>query len=120
MERDSVIPVSIKAATSFFAALENFIGLSPPPPPLPFFRSLETMLIRDRVGVIAYWSSAYTSIVLLEHFYFKQRYEHEAYDDPKLLPWGGAALLSGAGSFALVIPCMSQTWYTGPLGLKTG
>lgn len=91
-----VIPVSIKAATSFFAALENFIG------------------------VIAYWSSAYTSIVLLEHFYFKQRYEHEAYDDPKLLPWGGAALLSGAGSFALVIPCMSQTWYTGPLGLKTG
>ncbi|KAI5474253.1 Purine-cytosine permease, partial [Pseudohyphozyma bogoriensis] len=91
---------SIKAATSFFESLENFIG------------------------IIAYWSSSYVAIVLLEHVYFRSSdpatYIREYFDQPRLLPTGVAAIAAGVGSFGLVIPCMSQIWYTGPIAVHTG
>jgi purine-cytosine permease-like protein len=61
------IPVSIKAAVSFYNSLENFIG------------------------IIGYWSAAFVAAVLMEH-----------------------------ASFGLVIPCMYENWYVGPIAETTG
>ncbi|KAI8214297.1 Purine-cytosine permease fcyB [Colletotrichum sp. SAR 10_76] len=95
-----IIPVGIRAATDFFASLENFIAL------------------------IGYWSAAFLSVVLVEHFCFRkadcERYETEAWDDARKLPVGAAALGSCVLCFALVIPCMAQVWWTGPIAEVTG
>jgi purine-cytosine permease-like protein len=95
-----VIPVSIRASNGFFASLENFIG------------------------VIGYWSAAFVAIVIVEHLVFRKgdcaSYRHEILDVTGELPSGIAALTAGATSFALVIPCMSQIWYTGPIAKTTG
>ena len=39
---------------------------------------------------------------------------------PSQLPLGAAALGASALSFAVVIPSMSQVWYTGPIARTTG
>ena len=94
------IPVSIQAAKSFFASLENFIFL------------------------IAYWSAAYVSVVATEHFVFRKgdcsTYVVEYWNQPSKLPTGLAAIGAMALSFGLVVPCMSQVWFTGPLAETTG
>lgn len=95
-----VIPVSMRAATSFFVSLHNF------------------------VGVIAYWAAAAVAVIVLEHLVFRKG-RYESYD-PALwnvrgkLPSGIAALGACALSFALVVPCMAQTWYVGPIAKTTG
>ncbi|PPQ80372.1 hypothetical protein CVT26_008273 [Gymnopilus dilepis] len=95
-----VLPLAIVGAHRFDAAITNFLGL------------------------IGYWASAYVIILLIEHFYFRSNkfsnYDLDIWNDPKRLPWGLAALGAGVLSFALVIPCMSQVWFTGPLAKKTG
>ncbi|KAJ0305389.1 hypothetical protein Brms1b_010845 [Colletotrichum noveboracense] len=95
-----IIPVGIRAASDFFASLENFIAL------------------------IGYWSAAFLSVVLVEHFCFRktdcERYETEAWDDARKLPVGAAALGSCVLCFALVVPCMAQVWWTGPIAEVTG
>lgn len=97
-----VIPVSIRAAADFFPSLENVVSL------------------------IAYWSSAFLAVVLAEHLVFRggggdcARYDVEAWDDARLLPWGVAALAAGALSFGLVVPGMAQAWWTGPIAQTTG
>ncbi|KII95691.1 hypothetical protein PLICRDRAFT_96749 [Plicaturopsis crispa FD-325 SS-3] len=95
-----LIPVSIKAATSFFDSLQNFIG------------------------VIAYWSAAFVAIVITEHVVFRKgdaaSYDHAIYRDARALPSGVAGLAAGALSFAVVIPSMAQIWYTGPIAKRTG
>jgi purine-cytosine permease-like protein len=95
-----IIPVSIKAADSFFDALENFIG------------------------IIAYWSAAFTAIVIVEHVVFRKKnylsYDHAIWDVRKELPTGIPALAAGIMSFGLVVPSMAQIWYTGPIAEKTG
>ena len=94
------IAVSIQAARSFFAALENFIFL------------------------IAYWSAAFISIVVTEHVVFRKMdcasYNHAIYNDIRALPTGAAALGAALASFGLVVPCMSQVWFTGPIAKTTG
>ncbi|KAI8220879.1 hypothetical protein K4K53_007628 [Colletotrichum sp. SAR 10_77] len=95
-----IIPVGIRAATDFFASLENFIAL------------------------IGYWSAAFLMVVLVEHFWFRkadcEKYETEAWDDARKLPVGVAALGSCVLCFALVIPFMAQVWWTGPIAEVTG
>ncbi|PPQ97102.1 hypothetical protein CVT26_001007 [Gymnopilus dilepis] len=95
-----VLPLAIVGAHRFDAAITNFLGL------------------------IGYWASAYVIILLIEHFYFRSNkfsnYDLDIWNDPKRLPWGLGALGAGVLSFSLVIPCMSQVWFTGPLAKKTG
>ncbi|KAK7424157.1 hypothetical protein QQZ08_008763 [Neonectria magnoliae] len=95
-----IIPVSIRAATDFFANLENFIAL------------------------IGYWASAFLGIVIVEHLWFRKAdcslYSIEAWNDAKRLPLGVAALAACVLSFGLVVPSMSQVWFTGPIAEKTG
>ncbi len=97
-----IIGVAIAAAKSFFINLENFIG------------------------VIGYWSSAFIGVVLTEHLLFRRRsftsYTEDelAWNDAKKLPPGFAAIGAAVLCFALVIPCMGQTWFTGPIAKTTG
>ena len=95
-----VIPVSIEAAKSFFASLENFIGL------------------------IGYWAAAFVAVVVVEHTWFRRSdcttYAHEIWDSPKSLPIGIAAVAAALCSVALIVPCMAQIWYTGPIAATTG
>lgn len=95
-----IIPVSIRAARDFFYNLENFIGL------------------------IGYWSAAFFGIFVTEHLYFRKgsysSYDHAIWERADLLPVGAAAMGSGILSFGLVIPCMAQVWWTGPIAEKTG
>ncbi|EGY19234.1 purine-cytosine permease FCY2 [Verticillium dahliae VdLs.17] len=95
-----MIPVAIKAADDFFLSLENF------------------------VAVIAYWSAAFIGIVLVEHFVFRKAnhkaYNHDEWNDASRLPSGLAAIGAGLLSFGLIIPCMDQAWYTGPIAKTTG
>lgn len=95
-----VIPVSIKAATEFFASLENFIAL------------------------IGYWSAAFVAVLIVEHNVFRKgrydTYDHDSWNVASRLPLGVAALMASALSFALVIPSMSQIWFEGPIAMKAG
>ncbi|KAK5128673.1 hypothetical protein LTR85_000006 [Meristemomyces frigidus] len=95
-----VIPISIRAAASFFDNLDNFIG------------------------VIGYWASAFVAVVIVEHALFRRAdcstYEASIWCDARSLPSGVAALAAAACSFALVIPSMAEVWYTGPIALHTG
>ncbi|EDR12120.1 cytosine-purine permease [Laccaria bicolor S238N-H82] len=70
-------------------------------------------------GVIGYWSTAFAAIVLSEHFFFRSNnfasYTVGDWDNPARLPFGIAAVLAFAGAFAVIVPSMSQTEYTGPI-----
>ncbi|KAL4863010.1 hypothetical protein BDV12DRAFT_178012 [Aspergillus spectabilis] len=101
-----LIPVSVQAAKSFFTNLENFLY------------------------VIAYWSAAFVSVVAVEHFVFRkanctcytgtENQESVNWNNPKHLPTGLAAVGAMALSFGLIVPCMGQVWFTGPIAETTG
>ncbi|GJC86127.1 purine-cytosine permease fcyB [Colletotrichum liriopes] len=95
-----IIPIAIRAAHDFFLSLENFIAL------------------------IGYWSASFVGIVVTEHFIFRRAnhtsYEAAIWEEPSKLPWGVAAIGAAALSFALVVPCISQVWFTGPIAVSTG
>jgi purine-cytosine permease-like protein len=70
--------------------------------------------------IIGYWTTLFAAIVLTEHFLFLRKNNFDSYrihdwDKPSKLPIGIAALLSFLGGFGIVIPSMSQVWYTGPI-----
>jgi purine-cytosine permease-like protein len=70
-------------------------------------------------GLIGYWSFAYVAIVLVEHFIFRRgrfdSYNVEDWDQPSRLPLGIAATLAFLCAFGIIIPCMSQAFYQGPI-----
>ncbi|KAG6334992.1 hypothetical protein ID866_4093 [Astraeus odoratus] len=94
------LPLSIVGAHRFYETLTNFLSL------------------------IGYWASAYAAILMVEHFYFRKgdfnSYDHSIWNVPRRLPWGAAALGAAVLSFALIIPCMNQVWFQGPIGVITG
>ena len=95
----SLIPLAIVGAHKFYTALTNFLGL------------------------ISYWGSAYGAIVLVEHVLFRRNaaaYNIEDWNNPRRLPSGIAALGAGACSFGLVVSCMDQVWFVGPIAKSTG
>ncbi|KAK7423814.1 hypothetical protein QQZ08_008857 [Neonectria magnoliae] len=95
-----VIPTAIRAQRDFFVNLENFIAL------------------------IAYWSASFIGIVITEHLFFRRgnyaSYDHAIWNVASHLPVGLAAITSGVLSFGLVVPCMAQAWWTGPIAKTTG
>ncbi|KFZ16483.1 hypothetical protein V501_02223 [Pseudogymnoascus sp. VKM F-4519 (FW-2642)] len=95
-----LIPVSIEAAHSFFASLENFLG------------------------IISYWSASYVAIMIVEFAFIRKgdymSYDHTIWRDWRMLPTGIASLGAGICSFGLIVPCMSQLWYEGPIAKSTG
>ncbi|KAL4864579.1 hypothetical protein BDV12DRAFT_188828 [Aspergillus spectabilis] len=73
-----------------------------------FFSSLENFLY-----VIAYWSAAAVGADW-------RKYDHVSCGMSSRLPSGIAAIAAMGSAFGLVVPCMSQVWYTGPLAEETG
>ncbi|KAF9003919.1 purine-cytosine permease [Cyathus striatus] len=90
-----LIPVAIIGATRFYGTLVNVLS------------------------IIGYWSTSFAATILIEHFVFRRgnftNYNIAAYNKPYALPIGAAAILAFAGSFALIVPSMSQVWYIGPI-----
>lgn len=76
------------------------------------------------LGLIGYWASAFGAIVLMEHLVFRKNdpaaYKVQDWNVPKRLPSGIAAVGAGVASFGLVIPCMEQVWFVGPIAKTTG
>ncbi|EDR06733.1 cytosine-purine permease [Laccaria bicolor S238N-H82] len=95
-----VIPISIVGAHRFYDTITNFLGL------------------------IGYWASAFIAIIILEHLLIRHNnpveYDLDDWDAPRRLLSGIAALAARIASFGLVIPCMSQVWFTGPIAKMTG
>jgi purine-cytosine permease-like protein len=92
--------LSIVGAHRFYEALTNFLSL------------------------IGYWASAFGAILVVEHHYFRRgdfsSYDHAIWNVPGHLPWGAAAITAAILSFGLIIPCMNQLWFQGPIGITSG
>ena len=69
--------------------------------------------------ILAYILTPFISVLGLEHFIFRRRdgYDVTAWNNPKKLPLGAAALFSWAVGFVIAFLCMSQVWYVGPIAL---
>ncbi|KAF8656966.1 hypothetical protein AX16_002321 [Volvariella volvacea WC 439] len=95
-----VIPLSIVGSHRFYDTLVNFLGL------------------------IGYWAASYVAIILVEHLYFRNndpgKYDISHWNSARKLPSGLAALGAGVASFGMIIPCMHQVWFTGPIAEKSG
>ncbi|KAH7408116.1 NCS1 nucleoside transporter [Phaeosphaeria sp. MPI-PUGE-AT-0046c] len=95
-----LIPLGITAAKDFFHNIEHLVGL------------------------IGYWSAAFVGIVLVEHSVFRRTncrtYDHLIWNVASSLPSGFAAIGAFLLAFGLIIPCMAQLWWTGPIAQKTG
>jgi purine-cytosine permease-like protein len=98
-----VIPLAIAAAHDFFVNLENVLA------------------------VIGYWSSAFMAILLVEHWVFRkgdcrspEGYDVDGWDDASRLPPGVAAVVAEVAAFGMVVPCMDQVYWTGPIARTTG
>ena len=61
---------------------------------------------------------------MIEHLHFRENdpslYDVTAWNIPSRLPSGIAAVAAGILSFGVVIPSMSQVWFTGPIARTTG
>lgn len=95
-----IIPVAIYAYRDFYDSLNNFVSL------------------------IAYWSAAFVGIIIADHFVVR-RGKYDSYDlsiwaTASKLPLGVAAICSGLIGFGLVVPCMDEVWYQGPIAKHTG
>ncbi|KAI0371277.1 cytosine-purine permease [Pilatotrama ljubarskyi] len=73
----------------------------------------------DVLSVIGYWSAVFAAIVVVEHLVFRKndwtRYDLSQYCKPKELPFGFAAVLAFLCACGIIVPCMAQAWYTGPI-----
>ncbi|KAI0649846.1 permease for cytosine/purines, uracil, thiamine, allantoin-domain-containing protein [Trametes meyenii] len=77
----------------------------------------------DILALIGYWIAPFCAIVMTEHFVFRRNYSLAAYnvpdawDDPSHpnLARSWAALAALAAAVAIIVPCIQQTWYTGPI-----
>jgi purine-cytosine permease-like protein len=79
---------------------------------------------RSSTGGLITSPGTWVAAICVEHLYFRKgnfaHYDIQTWNVPSQLPLGAAALSACALSFALVIPSMSQVWYTGPIARTTG
>ncbi|KAI0360457.1 cytosine-purine permease [Trametes cingulata] len=73
----------------------------------------------DVLSVIGYWSTIFAAIVIVEHLVFRKsdwkRYDLSQYCKPGQLPLGVAAILAFLCACGIIVPCMAQAWYMGPI-----
>lgn len=125
----SVIPLAIVGAHRFYAALTNFLGL------IGYWAScfitvvvIEHLLFRkyaDRIVPprIPQSSDEKASNGTPRQPYSTNaflNYDLSAWATPTALPSGLAAVGASVLSFGLIIPCMDQVWFVGPIAKTTG
>jgi purine-cytosine permease-like protein len=90
---------------------------------IPVSRTL-LLSLENFLGIISYWGAIFVGIFATEHYYFRggnaATYDPAIWNDPKRLPLGAAAFTASALPFALIVPCMSQSWFQGPIARTTG
>ena len=76
------------------------------------------------LALMGYWVAIWIAITIEEHLIFRRAvgrgYDWDAWDQPKRLPHGLAALISFLVGWAGAILCMAQTWYVGPIARLVG
>ncbi|KAI0263039.1 cytosine-purine permease [Gloeopeniophorella convolvens] len=76
----------------------------------------------DILSIIGYWSASFAAIIIADHAVVRRgrwaSYDTADWARARRLPLGGAGVLAFAGSVALIVPCMSQVWYTGPVAAR--
>ncbi|KAF8306362.1 purine-cytosine permease [Clavulina sp. PMI_390] len=96
----ALVPISIVASTRFYSALNNFLGL------------------------ISYWSACFGAVVTVEHLVFRRgsfaNYRVEDWDRARRLPPGYAAILGAVTGIGIIVLCMDQVWFVGPIAKTTG
>lgn len=111
----SVLPLAIVGSHRFYTTLTNFLGL------------------------IGYWAGGFIAIILVEHLAFRRRlapqlsvanpstptkafagYDVAAWNDPRGLPTGIAALGALICGIGVSVLCMDQVWFVGPVAKTTG
>ena len=71
-------------------------------------------IVTNFVSLLGYWTISFTFILLIEDQWFRRHtgYNLSAWDTPKKLPWGMAAVMALlAGYLGGGVPGMAQTWY---------
>lgn len=95
-----MIPCSVRAAEAWEESLENFLAL------------------------IGYWAGCFDAVLIEELLVFRKMdyasYDHSSWNVGNRLPTGVPALLACIISFGLIVPCMAEVWYTGPIAMTTG
>ncbi|KAG8776445.1 hypothetical protein FRC12_000910 [Ceratobasidium sp. 428] len=95
-----VIPLAIVGVTRFQTTLVNFLGL------------------------VGYWTSTFVAVLIVEHVVFKccdfGRYNISIWNSSGQLPPGLAAIGACVSGFGMIVVCMSQVWYTGPVAKLSG
>jgi len=83
-------------------------------------------ILSNFLSILGYWVAFWIVIVLEEHIIFRRPsgmlggYNMAAYDTPKLLPIGIAAIFASCCSVAGAVVGMAQVWYIGPIAAKLG
>lgn len=112
-----MIPIAIIGAAKFYSTFVDILGT--PRPSLPTLPHTDHL-----VALIGYWLAPYCAIALTEHYLFRRgSYSLAAYDVPNAwdtprhpnLPSGFAAMCALGASVAIIVPCIQQVWYTGPI-----
>lgn len=83
-----------------------------------FHDTLQTFL-----SVIGYWTVIHITVVAMEHIFFRHGptgYDLDAWNDPKKLPFGWAAIGSFLGGFVGAALGMKVAWYVGPVAGLVG
>ncbi|KAM5536808.1 hypothetical protein V8D89_009526, partial [Ganoderma adspersum] len=84
-----------------------------------FYDTFETIL-----ALIGYWIAPFCAVVFTEHFLFRRSFSAydvpNAWDDPHHpnLPRPYPALCALAASIVLIVLCMEQKWWTGPVAKR--
>ena len=79
-------------------------------------------VFQNFLALIGYWVIIWVVLTAEEHFIFRQKrgYDWEAYDSPKDLPVGAAALLSFLVGWIGAVLCMDQEYFVGPIAELIG
>ncbi|KAF8507739.1 permease for cytosine/purines, uracil, thiamine, allantoin-domain-containing protein [Gautieria morchelliformis] len=85
-----------------------------------------TIFLNNFLAVLGYWLSFWVVILLEEHYIFRRKdgvlggYDLDAYDTPRLLPVGLAAIFASLCGIGGAVISMAQVWYIGPVAAKLG
>ncbi|THH12960.1 hypothetical protein EW146_g7213 [Bondarzewia mesenterica] len=73
----------------------------------------------DILSIIGYWSAIHAAIIMSDHSIVRRgrftSYNVKDWDKPRRLPLSLASVIAFLGAIAIIVPCMSQVWYIGPI-----